>query len=200
MLLSTRGTPVRWYLAGSRRSAILTLADAEQCDAVANGLSELEELTTALDTLIDVRREALHSHQNGTVAAAAPVLCVVDDYDLLRQDDEYGQVGSALAKIARRGGAVDVHVLVACSNVELRGSYDDLVRYMTQVRAGILVQPDLEMDGDLFSMRLLRTGESALPPGRGHLIVRQSQRVFQAATAQLPDTPLAASLGRLIAR
>jgi len=87
---------------------------------------------------------------------------------------------------------------VACSNVELRGSYDDLVRYMTQVRAGILVQPDLEMDGDLFSMRLLRTGESAPPPGRGHLIVRQSQRVFQAATAQLPNTPLAASLGRFI--
>src|SRR5262249_44176795 len=74
MLLSTRGTPVRWYLAGSRRSAMQSLAAAGQCDAAASGIAELEELTTALDTLIDERREALHSRQNGAVPAAAPVL------------------------------------------------------------------------------------------------------------------------------
>jgi len=110
-----------------------------------------------------------------------PVLVVVDDYDLLRQDDEYGQLGSSLARIARRGGSVGLHVIVACSNVELRGSYDDLIRYLTQVRAGVLLQPDLEFDGDVFSLRLRRSGDAVLPPGRGYLVVRQTQRIFQAA-------------------
>lgn len=191
MLLSTCGMPVRWCLAGSRRSAILELADMEQCLGTANGMTELDELTTNLDALIDERREALHSADGSGETNLDPVLFVIDDYDLLRQDDEYGQAGTALAKIARRGGAVGVHVLVACSNVELRGSYDDLIRYMTQVRAGILLQPDLELDGDLFSMRLRRTGEAAPPPGRGHLIVRQSQRIFQAATPQSEGGSLA---------
>ena len=80
----------------------------------------------------------------------------------------------------RRGGT---HIIVACSNVDLRGSYDDLIRYLTQVRAGVLMQPDLEFDGDVFSLRLRRAAMPGCHPV-GYLIVRQTQRIFQAATLQ----------------
>src|SRR5205823_5611883 len=99
MLLSTLNTPGIWYVAGSPRSAVLELAQTSQCAAAATTMAQLEELLARLDALIDERREALHAGPGGH-AAFAPVLGVFDDYDVLRQDDEYGQLGSALAKIA----------------------------------------------------------------------------------------------------
>ena len=198
MLLSILNTQATWYLAGSPRSALLDLAQAPQCAGAATTMPQLEDLLPRLDALIDERREALQSGPGPNVGFA-PVFAVFDDYDVLRQDDEYGQLGSAIAKIARRGGSVGVHVIVASTNVELRGSYDDLIRYMTQVRAGVLLQPDLEIDGDLFSVRLRRTGESAPGPGRGHLILRQTQRVFQAATVQPTSGTLKEGIRRWLA-
>jgi S-DNA-T family DNA segregation ATPase FtsK/SpoIIIE len=89
-------------------------------------------------------------------------------------------VESRLARLARRGGVVGLHVLVAGNNVELRDARDDLVRYLSQLRVGVLLQPDAEFDGDLFSVRLPRQVE-APPRGRGYYIQRHQQRLFQAA-------------------
>jgi S-DNA-T family DNA segregation ATPase FtsK/SpoIIIE len=105
---------------------------------------------------------------------------VFDDYELLRQDDEFYDVESRLARLARRGSIVGLHVVLAGNNVELRDARDDLVRHLSQLRVGVLLQPDTEFDGDLFSARLPRQVD-APPRGRGYLIQRQQQRLFQAA-------------------
>ena len=86
-------------------------------------------------------------------------------------------------------------MLVSGSNVELRDARDDLVRYVSQLRVGVLLQPDVEFDGDVFSVRLRRMVEAA-PVGRGYLVVRQQQQLFQAATPQNEGESLAVTLQR----
>ena len=97
-----------------------------------------------------------------TLSATAPLLLVIDDYELLRQDDDFYDVESRLAKLARRGTAVGLHVLLAGSNIELRDARDDVLRYLSQLRVGVLLQPDVELDGDLFNVRLRRLGFAIL--------------------------------------
>jgi S-DNA-T family DNA segregation ATPase FtsK/SpoIIIE len=151
--------------------------------------------------VIDERREAMRAHDSdGSNGASdtpdpprAPVLLVLDDYELLRQDDDFLDLEMRLARLARRGTAVGLHVLVGGSNIELRDARDDLVRYISQLRVGVLLQPDVEFDGDVFTVRLRRMVESA-PVGRGYLVVRQHQVLFQSTTPQVEGESLAHSL------
>src|SRR5207302_3344828 len=145
------------------------------------------------EQVIDERREALRGESDdgsdAARAAPAPLLLVLDDYELLRQDDDVYDVESRLAKLARRGTAVGLHVLLAGSNIELRDARDDVLRYLSQLRVGVLLQPDVELDGDLFNVRLRRLIEPP-PVGRGYFVLRQQQRFFQAATPQFEGTRL----------
>jgi hypothetical protein len=176
---------------------------------------QLAEILDELEASVDERREALRDATEWDIPASdatdpetpaatdatprsgqhAPLLLVLDDYELLCQDDDFVDVESRLARVARRGSSVGLHVLVAGSNVELRDSRDDLLRYITQLRVGALLRPDVEFDGDLFSVRLRRFVDPP-PPGRGYFVLRQQQRLFQAATPQVEGQSLAASLRR----
>jgi hypothetical protein len=161
--------------------------------AVARNVLQLGELLDDLEVVVDERREALRSGGHADAAAPRPLLLVLDDYELLRQDDAFMDVEMRLARLARRGTTVGLHVLLGGSNVELRDARDDLVRYLAQLRVGVLLQPDVEFDGDVFSVRLRRLVETP-PVGRGYLVVRQQQRLFQAATPQVQGESLASSL------
>jgi S-DNA-T family DNA segregation ATPase FtsK/SpoIIIE len=143
---------------------------------------------------VDSRREAFrHEHEATASGSDAPLLLVIDDYELLRQDDEFYDVESRLARLARRGTPVGLHVVLAGSNVEIRDGRDELLRYLSQFRAGMLLQPDVELDGDLLAVRLRRQVGSP-PPGRGAFVVRQRQHLVQLATPQLPHLSLTESL------
>ena len=84
-------------------------------------------------------------------------------------------------------------MLLAGSNIELRDARDDVLRYLSQLRVGVLLQPDVELDGDLFSVRLRRLVE-APPVGRGYFVQRQQQLLFQSVTPQLDGHSLAESM------
>jgi len=191
------------------------LSELASSATVARNVVQLGEVLDELEGIVDERREALRGagrpsdDEVAQIACArdadasagdrhAPLLLVLDDYELLCQDDDFMDVESRLARVARRGASVGLHVLVAGSNVELRDSRDDLLRYVSQLRVGVLLQPDVEFDGDLFSVRLRRFVDPP-PPGRGYLVMRQQQVLFQAATPQLEGEPLAASLRRRLA-
>ncbi|HET6317359.1 MAG TPA: FtsK/SpoIIIE domain-containing protein, partial [Chloroflexota bacterium] len=189
-----RSPSTQLFLVLPRPSALSELSTSAACQSLARNTVQLGELLDDLEVVVDERREALRS-ETGADDPPPPLLLVLDDYELLRQDDDFYELESRLARIARRGTAVGLHVLLGGSNIELRDARDDLVRYISQLRVGVLLQPDIEFDGDVFSVRLRRMVEAA-PVGRGYLVVRQQQLLFQAATPQVEGEPLAVSLAR----
>jgi len=185
------------YLALPRPSALTELSALPMCRATARNVVQLGELLDELEAAIDARREALRSGGDAG-STPPPILLVLDDYELLRQDDDFLDMEMRLARLARRGTAVGLHVLLAGSNIELRDARDDLVRYVSQLRVGVLLQPDIEFDGDVFSVRLRRMIETP-PVGRGYLVVRQAQQFFQSTTPQVEGVSLAESLRQRVA-
>lgn len=196
VLSGPRGAQAGLYLTLPRPSALSALGESSLCHATARNVVQLAELLDDLEVVIDERREALRSG-GGDDDGPPPLLLVMDDYELLRQDDDFLDMEMRLARLARRGTTVGLHVLLGGSNIELRDARDDLVRYISQLRVGVLLQPDIEFDGDVFTVRLRRMVE-APPVGRGYLVVRQQQVLLQTTTPQVEGESLADSLARRV--
>ncbi|MBV9170404.1 MAG: AAA family ATPase [Chloroflexi bacterium] len=178
------------YLALPRTSPLLEATSI--ATAVARNVVQLGQMLDDLEVLIDQRRQALRE-DDAPISTGQPLVLAIDDYELLRQDDDFYDVETRLARLARRGTAVGLHVLLSGSNIELRDARDDVLRYLSQLRVGVLLQPDIELDGDLFAVRLRRLVEQP-PVGRGYFVLRQQQLLFQAVTPQLEGLTLQASI------
>jgi hypothetical protein len=206
-LATPRGRQARWYLASPRDSALAELRALPNCARMVGDVAELGELLGELETEVAARRERARSGDgrrargNGRAGSAGrrrghnglhessgetPILLVLDDYDVLRQDDELDEVETQLIALAKRGRLAGLHVLVAGFNVELRRFNNQFAQQIAQTGAGALLQPDLEADGDLFGgLRLRRFSQADPPPGRGYFVLRQQTRLFQAATCEV---------------
>jgi S-DNA-T family DNA segregation ATPase FtsK/SpoIIIE len=90
----------------------------------------------------------------------APLLVIVDDADRTAEDH---QVLAALA-LERRPHR---HLVAAARADRVRGAYAHWLREVQADRTGILLQPDLDLDGDLLGIRLPRHPTLPLRPGRG---------------------------------
>ncbi|MBV9547088.1 MAG: AAA family ATPase, partial [Chloroflexi bacterium] len=178
------------YLVLPRTSPLLEATSI--ATAVARNVVQLSQVLDDLEVLIDQRRQALRE-DDAPISTGQPLVLAIDDYELLRQDDDFYDVETRLARLARRGTAVGLHVLLSGSNIELRDARDDVLRYLSQLRVGVLLQPDIELDGDLFAVRLRRLVEQP-PVGRGYFVLRQQQLLFQAVTPQLEGLTLQASI------
>ena len=89
---------------------------------------------------------------------------LVDDADLV--DDDDGALSGILA--ARRP---HLHVVAAGRNEALRSrDRRDWTWAVRAARAAVLLQPDLDLDGDLAGTTLPRRSIVALTPGRGYLV------------------------------
>ncbi|MGE0877198.1 MAG: FtsK/SpoIIIE domain-containing protein [Acidimicrobiia bacterium] len=80
-------------------------------------------------------------------------ILVVDDAELV--DD----TGDRIARLTGRDGGVSI--IAAARNDAARSAYGHWLRTVRQSRRGLLLAPDLELDGDLLGVRLPRR----LPPG-----------------------------------
>jgi DNA segregation ATPase FtsK/SpoIIIE, S-DNA-T family len=170
------------FLVLPRPSLLSRLAvDADaRWQRVARNVLQLGELLDELEAIVDERREAFRGESYAELPPPPALVLLLDDYELLRQDDDFLDVEMRLTRVARRGSSVGLHMLLGGSNVELRSAHDDLLRYLSQFRVGVLLQPDVEFDGDLFSVRLRRLAETP-PVGRGYFVLRQRQHLFHAA-------------------
>lgn len=65
----------------------------------------------------------------------------------------------------------DLHMVVSGRSSELRSGYGHWSRPLRQSRTGVLLQPDLSADGDVFGVRLPRRVPVPFVPGRGYLVV-----------------------------
>jgi len=113
-------------------------------------------------------------------ASDHPNLVLVDDADLI--DDDSGVFARLLAM--RRP---DLHLVVAGRSDVLRSAYGHWTRGIRRSRAGLLFQPDPDLDGELFGVRLPRHQAVAPGPGRAYLVHDGELEMVQVARATAVD-------------
>lgn len=107
---------------------------------------------------------------------AAPVLIVIDDAG------EFAEATCALtlATLLRRGRDGVVRVLASIEQAQTR-HYADFIKELRKDGRGLLLDPNLDLDGDVFGVRLPRRSNPAFPPGRGYLVSDGAVRLCQVA-------------------
>ena len=103
------------------------------------------------------------------LAAASVVL--VDDADLVADD------GTIAALLAR----ADCHVAAAVHPDVLRSSYGHWAHQVRRSRLGVVLQPDVDLDGDLLGAVLPRRQVVPARPGCGYLVVDGRAELVQLA-------------------
>ncbi|MBI2705947.1 MAG: FHA domain-containing protein [Actinobacteria bacterium] len=103
------------------------------------------------------------------------VLVLVDDADRV----ELPPLSSSVA-----GAPPRVHVIAAVHAGRLRTAYGHWVHELRSSRTGLALQPDGDVDGDLWSVRLPRLVVPSSTPGRGVLINSGRCEIVQVAMAQ----------------
>jgi S-DNA-T family DNA segregation ATPase FtsK/SpoIIIE len=102
------------------------------------------------------------------VVGAAPAdtrrwVILVDDAG--RVEDVDGVLGKAI-----RSGRPGLHVIAGGRADDLRGGYGHWTRDLRQSRTGLLLQPNLATDGEVFGLRLPRRLAIPLVAGRGFVV------------------------------
>ncbi|MGH9261757.1 MAG: FtsK/SpoIIIE domain-containing protein, partial [Acidimicrobiales bacterium] len=93
-----------------------------------------------------------------------PVVLLVDDAERFEDTDQ------ALAGLLA-GGNGQLRVIAAGRSADLRGLYAHWTKTVRKSRCGVLLQPDVDYDGELLGITLPRRAPVAVTPGRGYLCV-----------------------------
>ena len=97
----------------------------------------------------------------------AGTLVVVDDADLLKE----GPLAPALLALVQQARGKGWRLVVAGSTAEIGSGYGGWVYELRKARQGLLLSPQSMSDGDIYSLRLLRSSLVArMHPGRGLLV------------------------------
>ncbi len=149
--------------------------------------------------LCDADRSALHGWPSldaaGSAAGLARVLAagatrgdpwfvLVDDVRWCGDDDLLADLVAARA---------DLHLVVTGRPDEVRGGFGAWQRTLRTSETGILLQPDLALDGDLLGTTLPRHLRTAIGPGRGFVVNAGEAELVQFADA--PCEPPRGSIG-----
>jgi len=118
-------------------------------------------------TLAQVRR---------LITAGRPVLCFVDDVDSLPD-----AASGALEELARLARDLPVRVVAAADNRWALRAYGGLVPELRKAKRGVLLTPEIELDGDLLGTRLRPPFESLSGAGRGFLVQAGVPELIQVA-------------------
>jgi S-DNA-T family DNA segregation ATPase FtsK/SpoIIIE len=135
--------------------------------SVATGREEAETFLTGLAELVAARS-----------AGDDPVVLVVDDGTLLTD----GRAATALETIVGRGRDVEVLVVAAVEASTAHRTFGGWLRELRNEEHGLLLVPQVDVDGDLLGVRLGRTASRAFPPGRGFLVRRGAFDLVQVAS------------------
>jgi S-DNA-T family DNA segregation ATPase FtsK/SpoIIIE len=159
---STSG--LRAHLLAPRRS---WLVDGAGWDSVARGLDECEVRITEL---LDEVRAA-----SGQVDPA-PVLIVLDDAGELAESI----VASSLEMLLKRGRDGHLRFLMSLETGQAR-HYAAWIREIRKDGRGMLLDPSLDLDGELLGARLPRRTNAVFPAGRGYVVIDARVALAQVA-------------------
>ncbi|MDQ3941270.1 MAG: hypothetical protein M3238_07970, partial [Actinomycetota bacterium] len=160
-----RSTPgATFHLFAPRRSA---LADLDIWARISRGIDACQ--SSAAD-LAERLRPAL-------VADGSPTFVVIDDADELFDSD----ASYALERVARAGRDGSARFVAAAENHALHRAFGGLAAEIRKDKHGLLLDPDVDIDGDLLGVRLPRRAAPATPAGRGYLVWRGRIELIQVA-------------------
>ena len=141
------------HLLAPRRSA---LSELDCWTTSARGADACTESANALRQVV-LARSPDEDHR--------PLFIVIDDAGELAD----GAAATPLEHVLRRGRDVGVRVIAAFESSAARG-FSPWIRELRKDGSGMLLTPDLDLDGDLLAIRLPRRGPRSFPPGRGYLV------------------------------
>ena len=157
------------HLLAPRRS---WLVDRTEWDSVARGAEECE---TAIGALLD---ELLGGAEQ---PPARPILVVLDDAGELVES----RFATSLEALIRRGRDRHLRILMSIETGQAR-HYAAWVREIRKDGRGMLLDPNLDVDGELLGARLPRRSNASFPPGRGYLVHDGRVTLAQVARRQRP--------------
>ena len=176
----------RILIAGPARSGkstvLLTLAETLRAGAHAEGGNlAIWGVCGRRSPLADAHLERTAVGDQGLAALlasarlhAGPLVLLVDDAEAF--DDADDAFASLLS-----GRQADLHVVAAGRSDELRGLYSHWTRTVRKSRCGVLLQPNVDLDGELLGVTLPRRAPVALTPGRGYLASGGTVELVQCA-------------------
>ncbi len=100
---------------------------------------------------------------------------LIDDADMLEDPDE------AIIKLLKQR-LPEVHLIVAGRADTLRSAYGHWTQQVRRSRSGVLLRPDVDLDGDLLGVRLPRRTPVPVTIARGWLVNDGAAELIQAAT------------------
>jgi S-DNA-T family DNA segregation ATPase FtsK/SpoIIIE len=111
---------------------------------------------------------------DGALVASGPTLVLIDDAEGL--DDGDGRIAQLLAV-----GRPTVHLAIAGRADVLRTQYGHWTQTVRRSKAGLLLNPNLDLDGDLLGTRLPSRVPLAMVQGRGFLVCDGATELVQVA-------------------
>ena len=163
--LDALGVPVRRFLVAPRRTELVEIGGWERIGRGTDGCDEL-----LVELAADVRERG---EQAGDV-----IVVVVDDGEELTE----GASASALGEIIRRGRDAGVLVIAATTANAGHRSFGGWISDIKRARHAMLLIPEVDVDGDLVSVRLPRKSTRRFVPGRGYFISRGDVQYAHVAT------------------
>ncbi len=162
--LDSLGLPVRRFLAAPRRTELLELGGWER---IGRGTDGCDELLVGLAAEVRERGEG----------AGDMIVIVVDDGEELAD----GASASALGEIIRRGRDCGVVLVAAMTANAGHRSFGGWISDVKRARHAMLLIPEVDVDGDLVSVRLPRKSTRRFVPGRGYFVSRGDVQYAQVA-------------------
>jgi S-DNA-T family DNA segregation ATPase FtsK/SpoIIIE len=122
--------------------------------------------------------DAVEPAVEATLAHQGPTLLLVDDAEQV--DDRAGVLAALVAN-----APANVRIVAAGRSEVLRTAYQHWTRGIRRARAGVLLAPNVDLDGELLGQVLPRRAPVALGPGRGWLVDGADLEVVQIADLAL---------------
>ncbi|MEA2683868.1 MAG: segregation ATPase FtsK/SpoIIIE, family [Chloroflexota bacterium] len=145
------------------------------------GLDIWDQVAVGIDRCDEVATQLAEAVQGAMDAPGRPVVVVVDD----GEEVGAGPAAVALEALARRGRDRGVRLLAAVETRAAHRAYTGWIAEMRKARQGLLLQPDVDLDGDLLGARLPRHETVVFPPGRAFMVQGGQTELVQLA---LPAT------------
>jgi S-DNA-T family DNA segregation ATPase FtsK/SpoIIIE len=148
--------PPSFHLLAPRRTPLL---DVPGWASVASGVDECDAAAARLAEL------------------AGPAVVVIDDGDELAET----LAAAPLEGLIRRGRDARVTVVAAAERQAIQRAFAGWLRELRKDEHGLLLDPDTDVDGDLFGARLPRRSNPVFPLGRGYAVDRGLVELVQIA-------------------
>jgi S-DNA-T family DNA segregation ATPase FtsK/SpoIIIE len=166
-----------------RTSALRLLAEALRQGAPAMELhllaprrSALTELQLWTSTAVGVA-ECEAAAERLAELAGEPAVIVLDDGEELADS----LAAASLAGIVRRGRDAGIRVVAAVERQVALSSFSPWLVELRKEKYGLLLEPDLSVDGDILGVQLPRRTNAVFPAGRGFLVDRGTFELVQLA-------------------